>query len=126
MKQADIISLARNNDLDMVVADEATQDGGSLDVDTGDWAIQRDLEELLFTPMYCRLYEPFWGHRFVALVQAPAGPNVLLELRREWRRLMERDYRVVAETSNVVAGENEYIFSVKSRLTGELITIRRA
>jgi hypothetical protein len=126
MKQADVISLARGNDLDLVVAPDEVENGGSLDVDAGDWAIQRDLEELLFTPMYHRLYEPFWGHRFVTLVQAPAGPNVLLELRREWRRLMERDYRVVAETAHVAAGEKEYIFSVRSRLTGELITIRRA
>jgi hypothetical protein len=126
VRKTDLVTLARDDELDLAIAPADVENGGSLDADEGDDALRRDLEELVFTPMYTRLYGPFWGHRFVMQVHAPEGLNVLKELRYEWRRLMEREGRVDANTAEVTTGDNEYIFSVRSKLTGELISVRRS
>jgi hypothetical protein len=119
-------SLDRDANLDLVVALAAAEDGGSFAVADGDAALQQDLDELLHTPMYQRLYEPFWGHLFELNVQSPDGSNVLIDLRREWRRLMERDARVKADTAAVDYTDDAYIFSVTSALTGDLLSVRLA
>jgi hypothetical protein len=119
-------SLDRDANLDLVVAPAAAEDGGSFAAADGDAALQQDLDELLHTPMYQRLYEPFWGHLFELLVQSPDGSNILVDLRREWRRLMERDARVKADTSAVDFADDAYIFSVTSALTGDLLSVRLA
>lgn len=125
LRQIDLVGLSRDDDLDLVVNAAGAADEGQLALAGGDDIVRRDLQELLTTPIYTRLYEPFWGHAFDLHANAPDGPNVPAELRREWRRLMERDARVKAETSRVVYHDDgdEYEFTVKSALTGELISV---
>lgn len=124
LRQVDVVSLARGMDLDLEIAPEGAPNEGSLAVEQGDYVLKRDLDELIHTPMFRRLYEPFWGHRFDINAQAPEGSNVLLELRYEWRRLMEREPRVRATSAGVRYDGTEYVFSVESALTGELVSVR--
>jgi hypothetical protein len=124
IRQIDLVSFARGTDLDLEIASEGASNGGSLALAQGDYVLKRDLDELIHTPMFRRLYEPFWGHRFDINAQAPDGSNVLLELRYEWRRLMEREPRVRATSARVRFDGTEYIFSVESALTGELVSVR--
>jgi hypothetical protein len=126
VRQIDFVSLKRDENLDLVVAEEfQPQAGGaSIACEGGDYALKRDLDELIHTPMFNRLYAPFYGHLFHRTVQAPDGGNVLLGLRREWRRLCKKDARVDDTTAKVDYDGEYYIFSVESLLTGELISVR--
>jgi len=122
VRQIDFVSLRRDTDLDLVVQSES--EGGAVDLHGGDYALQRDLDELIHTPMFTRLYAPFYGHLFHRVVQAPDGGNVLLSLRREWKRLTKKDARVDDTTAKVEYDGEYYVFSVESLLTGELISVR--
>lgn len=127
LRQIDFVGLDRSDLMDLVVVAAGPENQGSLATAEGDDVIRRDLQELLLTPMYSRLYEPFWGHIFDLHAGVPgdgAGP-ALKELKREWRRLMERDRRVKAETARVTYDDvaDEYCFNVESALTGELISV---
>ena len=125
MKQADLVTLARDDNMDIVVNPDGTHlKLLTVDMDDGDEALRRDLAELMRTPMYRRLYEPFWGQRFDIAAQAPDGANVLVTLQREWRRLMEGDERVKPESAKVDFSDGYYIFSVESALTGELLSVK--
>ena len=126
LRQIDLVSFARGTDLDLEIAPEGASNEGSLALERGDYVLQRDLDELIHTPMFRRLYEPFWGHRFDINARAPDGSNILLELRYEWRRLMEREPRVRSTSARVTYDGTEYIFSVESALTGELVSVRMA
>lgn len=136
-KQVDYVSLARGTDLDLVIAAEGDPGENSFTLDHGDDALKRALDELLNTPFGEWIWAPFYGHRLDELVQMPDGPGVLVELNAEWRRLMERfpRGRVRPESASVIpnVGINEdtrereigYIFSVKSAITGRLISVER-
>lgn len=126
MRQIDFVSLERDTTLDLVVQVEFQEEfgGASLAVEGGDYALQRDLDELIHTPMFNRLYAPFYGHLFERTIQAPDDGNVLLFLRGEWRRLCKRDNRIDDTTAKVEYDGEFYIFSVESLLTGELISVR--
>lgn len=125
LRQVDFVTLKRDDNLDVVVAAAGAWNGGQLDFDQGDDGLRRDLQELLNTPLYERLYDPFWGHLFAFHAGAPNGGNILVELRAEWRRLMDRDKRVRGETARVLydADADEYAFTVQSALTGEIVTV---
>ena len=125
MKQADLVTLAREDQKENLINQGGTQMKRlTVDMDDGDEALRRDLAELMRTPMYTRLYEPFWGQRFDIAAQAPDGANVLVTLQREWRRLMEGDERVKPESAKVDFSDGYYIFSVESALTGELLSVK--
>ena len=126
MKQADLVSIGKddNRDLNVYAAGGTFSRPGTVAVDQGDEALRRWLQELIFTPMYRWIYTPFFGQRFDMVAQAPDGINVLRDLRAEWRRLMDGDERVDADSANVTIGtDGLYVFSVVSLLTGELITL---
>lgn len=127
MRQIDFVSIARDEDLDIVLAPPTPEPGAAIPdeftikTEEGDYALRRDMDEIINTPMFTRLYAPFRGHRFEELTQSPPGPAVLRDLKREWQRLLKNDDRVEAPT--VDYDGTDYVFVVKSTLTGELITI---
>lgn len=126
MRQIDFVSIARDEDLDIIIAAPTPEAGAAVTdeftirTQEGDYALRRDLDETVNTPMYTRIYAPFRGHRFEELTQSPHGPNVLRGLRKEWRRLLRNNERV--ESPTVDYDGTDYVFVVKSKLTGELIS----
>ena len=82
MRQIDFVSIARDEDLDIVLAPPTPEVGAvtvefTIRSEEGDYALKRDLDELIHTPMYTRIGAPFRGHRFEELTQAPHGANVI-------------------------------------------------
>jgi hypothetical protein len=126
MRQIDFVSIARDEDLDIVLAPPTPEVGAlaaefTITTQEGDVALKRDLDELIHTPMYTRIYSPFRGHRFEELTQAPQGMNVIRDIKRKWRELVKNDPRVKNPT--VDYDGTHYIFIVTSKLTGELVSV---
>ena len=71
--------------------------------------------------MYTRIGAPFRGHRFEELTQAPHGANVIRDIQAKWRELVRNDPRVGEPT--VDYDGSGYVFIVKSKLTGELVSL---
>jgi len=126
MRQIDFVSIARDENLDMVIAPPTPDPGGAaveftIQSEEGDYALKRDLDELIHTPMYTRIGAPFRGHRFEALTQAPHGANVIRDIKRKWRELVKNIPYV--EKPTVDYDGSSYVFIVQSKLTGELISV---
>jgi hypothetical protein len=128
VKQVDVVTLARDEDLDLVIVAADRVGGGSLDVDEGDDAIQRDLDELINTPMFNRLWAPFYGHDFDRHAGTPGADvnpaAVINRMTLTWKRMVESDARVKPSTAKVKYDPaGEIIFEVESALTGELVRV---
>jgi phage baseplate assembly protein W len=128
VRQIDFVSIARDENLDIVLFAPTPGPGSAtteftIKTQEGDYALQKDLDELLNNPMFTRIYAPFYGHHLEELAQAPNGPNILRDLKKEWRRVLRHDDRV--ESPTVDYDGTDYVFVVKSKLTGELITTLR-
>jgi len=127
MRQIDFVSIARDEDLDLVIAAPTPEPGAAVTqeftvrADEGDYALKRDLDELIRTPMYTRIYAPFRGYRFEELTHSPQGPASMRDIQRKWRELVKGDSRVSKPTVDY-DGEN-YVFIVQSNLTGELVSV---
>ena len=126
-RQIDFVSIARDEDLDIVIAaptpeaNAAVTSEFTIRSEEGDYALKRDLDELIHTPMYTRIGAPFRGHRFEELTQAPHGANVIRDIKAKWRELVKGDPRVAKPT--VEYDGSSYVFIVESKLTGELISV---
>ena len=126
VRQIDFVSVARDEDLDIVIAPPTPEPGAvnvefSIRSEEGDYALKRDLDELIHTPMYTRIGAPFRGHRFEELAQAPHGANVIRDIKRKWRELVKNVHHV--EKPTVEYDGSDYVFIVQSKLTGELISV---
>lgn len=124
VRQIDFVSIARDDDLDMVIA-PPTLPGATVEFsirsEEGDYALKRDLDELITTPMYTRIGAPFRGHRFAELAQAPHGANVIRDIKRKWRELVRNNPYV--EKPTIEYDGTNYVLIVQSKLTGELMSV---
>ena len=126
MRQIDFVSIARDENLDIVLAPPTPETGAvtvefTIRSEEGDYALKRDLDEIIHTPMYTRIGAPFRGHRFEELTQAPHGANVIRDIQAKWRELVKGDARVGKPT--VDYDGSSYVFIVESKLTGELVSV---
>ena len=126
VRQIDFVSIARDEHMDIVLAPPTPETGAvtvefTIISEEGDYALKRVLDELIHTPMYTRIGAPFRGHRFEELTQAPQGANVIRDIKRKWRELVKHDTRI--EQPTVDYDGSSYVFIVKSKLTGELVSV---
>jgi len=126
VRQIDFVSIARDENLDIVLAPPTPETGAvtvefTIRSEEGDYALKRDLDEIIHTPMYTRIGAPFRGHRFEELTQAPHGANVIRDIQAKWRELVKGDARVGKPT--VDYDGSSYVFIAESKLTGELVSV---
>jgi len=118
------VELGRDNNLDLYVngTDVPYRKIGSLALQEGNDALRRDIEEKLVTPMFTRIGQPYFGHRFALFAGRPLTQTVLNEMIAEWKRVVGRDPRVVEGSATVTANEDGSLnMMVTSAITSETL-----
>jgi phage baseplate assembly protein W len=124
------VELARNDSLDLYVNGTSVsyRKIGSLATQEGNDALRRDIDELIATPMYTRIGQPYFGNRFALFVGRPLTQAVLNEMITEWKRVTSGDKRIVQGSATVAINEDgSFNMMVTSAITSETLafSVRR-
>jgi hypothetical protein len=121
------VEFGRDNNLDLYVngTDVSYPKIGSLATQEGNDALRRDIEEKLSTPMYTRIGQPYFGHRFALFVGRPLTQAVLNEMITEWKRVVGKDKRIVEGSATVAVNEDgSFNMMVTSAITSETLAFQ--